>query len=769
MNGEEPDRVLLLLDDGAFTLRGSERLLILEPARETPVRADLPLEGPGARDGFPDVRDALLAVRPEKRELHVLRPAEELEHRARWAVLVSSAVELREKRERRGQTLERAARPCAGREIVKPPAVSREEEYLLVARAEHRRAERRDEGERIVRILDRPDRGCEVANLLARVVELSSLDDIRNSFRPEWFLVAVDPRRPGIDHGDIPVAERPPLAHPRVHDGDAPFNEPVNEPRDRFPLALADLACFHLFAVELELHRHEGVTRSRPAGMDRLVPGLEGGAFFGSHDLREGLVHPCDDAGDGAEVLRDREHGAGPGEAILHALVHLDVRFAKAVYALLRIPDDEELSRLGFARPAVARRSGEQPDDLGLNGIRILKLVDEEVAIAIAQRIERRVVRKELPDANEEIVEIEDALRRFPLRDEIEKPVNESLDALPQTIGNARSLALLQGGEIFEDLLLLRACLGGTPIALIPLAPRQREREEGIRRLVPLEAADRAHLFYELVDRHLPTILGIHAAVARELRKARRGAGELLPERRRLFLRRGLPGACGVSVASSVPAARTRRHPSVVEEALARALPAPRVDRVREPAKRFDRPTEAGESQDRLLPRLHTLPEKVIPAFIEEEVALDRVELDEIRIEARLDRMLPENRRREGVDRRDRGALELARGGIEVRARGGGEIPVAEALADLLAKADLHLPRRLLGERDRDDARAGRRAALHDRKEAAHEQRRLPRAGARFHAEGGAEIRGGALAGRGIDEGRSVVLHSSSSPPRIAR
>ena len=93
----------------------------------------------------------------------------------------------------------------------------------------------------------------------------------------------------------------------------------------------------------------------------------------------------------------------------------------------------------------------------------------------------------------------------------------------------------------------------------------------------------------------------------------------------------------------------------------------------------------------------------------------------------------------------------------------------SEALADLLPESHLHLPRGLFGEGDRDDPRAGRLPALDDREETAHEEARLAGARPRLHAERGVEIEGGALAGRGIDEGRAFVLHSSPCPPRISR
>ena len=90
-------------------------------------------------------------------------------------------------------------------------------------------------------------------------------------------------------------------------------------------------------------------------------------------------------------------------QQIAHLPVRADVGAAEAVNRLLRIADDEELARYVV---------GEQEQNLGLDGIGVLKFVDEdarELRLEMASHV--GVVLDEISRAREEIGEVERAGR----------------------------------------------------------------------------------------------------------------------------------------------------------------------------------------------------------------------------------------------------------------------------------------------------------------------------------------------------------------------
>jgi len=98
---------------------------------------------------------------------------------------------------------------------------------------------------------------------------------------------------------------------------------------------------------------------------------------------------------------------AGGGDALAHAVVDVDVGAAEAVDRLLGVTDHEEgpgrreaemeMGRSPFSPPPTRKRGQshfrdsphfrEQQEDLGLDGIGVLELVDEEPAVLLLQRL----------------------------------------------------------------------------------------------------------------------------------------------------------------------------------------------------------------------------------------------------------------------------------------------------------------------------------------------------------------------------------------------
>ena len=98
-------------------------------------------------------------------------------------------------------------------------------------------------------------------------------------------------------------------------------------------------------------------------------------------------------------------------QSVFHFLVDSNVRAAKAVDRLLRITNQEQLSRNGTDIAPIGLASiigGEQEEDLGLERVGILELVDEEVSEALLQLgANAAVVSNEIARLDQEIEEIE--------------------------------------------------------------------------------------------------------------------------------------------------------------------------------------------------------------------------------------------------------------------------------------------------------------------------------------------------------------------------
>lgn len=98
----------------------------------------------------------------------------------------------------------------------------------------------------------------------------------------------------------------------------------------------------------------------------------------------EALVDESQDRGAGAEIGRDRQQAVGGlgAKGVARLDIGADVGAAKAIDRLLGIADQEQRARPDVkARPVIGVVDGltaQTPEDLGLQGIGVLELVDED-------------------------------------------------------------------------------------------------------------------------------------------------------------------------------------------------------------------------------------------------------------------------------------------------------------------------------------------------------------------------------------------------------
>ena len=110
----------------------------------------------------------------------------------------------------------------------------------------------------------------------------------------------------------------------------------------------------------------------------------------------------------GGEV---QEFRAGAKKALLHFLIECDVSASEAVDGLLRIADEKQLAGDGADSAPICAAwivGGKQKEDLGLEGISVLELVDEEVGEALLQLMTHAgIIANEVAGLNEEVQKIE--------------------------------------------------------------------------------------------------------------------------------------------------------------------------------------------------------------------------------------------------------------------------------------------------------------------------------------------------------------------------
>ncbi len=336
-----------------------------------------------------------------------------------------------------------------------------------------------------------------------------------------------------------------------------------------------------------------------------------------------------------------------------------------------RVRMAEAVDRLLLVADAEAHGLRREPlEDRLLEAVRVLVLVDEEMVELREHRVARG--RSQEPE---------------PLPLEVGE-VEEPLGALPRRVGRVEPRE--------------RVDHGGTG------RPRAREVDER-----PVRLRDLLALPEELLLR------GRHAAL-HEVEELLRGPRVQREEARAPLAESREPARRARRRESHLRAfGEEARHPCGEPLEIGRhghergELEGRRARRLVELAEVAFRPREVDERVGEAA-RVDGLRHRLLAQELRGDLVRDR----EARVEPGVERALPEHPREEGVDRRDGRELGLPR---EVRP------PLApKGPPDPL----LHLARRLLGERDGEDARDGHAAAHHEVEIALREHARLARAGA---------------------------------------
>ena len=518
----------------------------------------------------------------------------------------------------------------------------------------------------------------------------------------------------------------------------------------------------------------------RPVGRSRvghhgreasLAVGLLSGEAVG---IVEDVV---DQVGNGlarAEVGDEREDRAESPEARAHLVVDGDIGAPEAIDALLRITDHEERAgarnhgapvcrpggavgrRLRMARllPVVGRpRSGilrprlglgcEQEEQLRLDGVGVLELVDEDVAVPLSQipahlrvfakqprRQHQEVVEAEQPDAQTLFGELEGRSPHQPDRHRI--AMRQPAVEMPAD----RAVFGSQGSEVVPQ-----------PLDLGPAFPTRSWPS------VEREALSRGHLLGGIEERR-------EVVPSAETARVAEGAHHLLgriPSAFRLIIRNQSQGPIQQLLQHASHPARLfgpRRGDGIgrildievldhlIERLAQLVYPEPR-------ARQFlDQGIRVGDD---------ALDEARPEAFLEEP-GLGLLRLLELGVEAGFDRALAEQTRAEGVD----GAEKRAVDAVDRVAKPGrplafGRIVAGLAIAPLQShlKSLPQLRRRLAREGDGRDAGDLRFTALDQRHHPVDEERGLAGPGAGLDQEAGSELGADPLALVVVDGQRS--------------
>ena len=285
-------------------------------------------------------------------------------------------------------------------------------EQALIGKAEQRRAQRRGEFDRILRIVDRGQERGQVVDFLA-VVKAAPLDGIAGHAGPhEGVLVDRDVAERAQQQRDIGELHRTRRAHARIDHGSLLTDYPRAAPRDRVRLDPAKGTRAALCAVGvLRLKTHDQLDGGRVArGPDRFQPMLVAPFDLvrlviwmvgGAHRVRAYRVDEINDRRKRAAVLtqrprQDRERRARPVE-------DRDVCAAEAIDRLLFVAHHKKLRR---GRAVL----GEKAHNAVLDRVSVLAFVEQQCAerAPVAVR-DFRMAAQQAVCEDQQIVEGDDA------------------------------------------------------------------------------------------------------------------------------------------------------------------------------------------------------------------------------------------------------------------------------------------------------------------------------------------------------------------------
>ena len=292
-------------------------------------------------------------------------------------------------------------------------------DQVVVPAAERRGPERGHQVHLVGRVVDRPQDGQELLDLVGGEDQRARLEAVGDAGPVEGVEEQGQARAGRDEHGLVPVPGRM-FASRRAH-GPALVADPphgggqlpgLGDPDHVDPRGLPVGAGSHRPAQEHH-GRHRRVV-GRQGGVESLVRRLQPRSSR-SDQFGEDPVDPVDDRGDRAEVDAQRE--AVPGEAVPHPEEEPHVGPAEAVDGLLGVADEEEPAPLDVQLlprhrpvPRARRSAGDADGQLGLDGVGVLELVDQQALVLAAEQFPgRRDVAHHLAGQHEEVVELQPA------------------------------------------------------------------------------------------------------------------------------------------------------------------------------------------------------------------------------------------------------------------------------------------------------------------------------------------------------------------------
>ena len=251
----------------------------------------------------------------------------------------------------------------------------------LIAQADEGRAQVAEHAQVIRRVVQQTEQVEQVLHFLPLGEARGRMVEVRNAPGAQCFLECTETRTCGVKNRDVGIAAGPRFAGLAVADLRV-FHELGNTLRDVFPLAAAPhLLVAGLGRDPLDLADRGRAMRRECRVADAALTGclLQRGAGL-RHCEGADRIDEIDDAGLAAEIAAERQGWCERGEVGLHVVPDGDVGAAEPVDALLGVADQEQLGTRHVTCDRVR--------DVPLRAVRVLELVDDEDAVAPANRVQ---------------------------------------------------------------------------------------------------------------------------------------------------------------------------------------------------------------------------------------------------------------------------------------------------------------------------------------------------------------------------------------------
>ncbi len=416
MDGHDLDEILAFFPDRGLLLVALGGVQVAEPSDEAAECQPFGrAKGARSRHHFQEIRHPLLAPPTQGEEFQRARLFQHLVDEHRHGHGIPFRVEAPQGGHRRAQ---RASIRMV-LEIVQFAELTLRLDQLVVGDAEERPAERGHQGHSVVGTLDGAKQGSQALDLVGHEEALAPDDPHRDAPRDHRIAVYLGIVEPWQENRHVAVAgrARPPVARVE-HFPPLLFHYPTDHARQRRSLEAAHDRLLAGFRADLfgGIQEHDRRMRRfllpvwRQGHVVRLVVAIGGP----DDDPGEDGVDRVRDLLDRAETLGEGQGRALAGDRFLGPLVNLDVGPAEAIDRLLRVAHDEEFPGLQFHLVPLRRVAtpplGQEEDDLGLERVRVLELVDQDVGEPLLEMLPRRgVVEQQVAGHEQQIVEVQDA------------------------------------------------------------------------------------------------------------------------------------------------------------------------------------------------------------------------------------------------------------------------------------------------------------------------------------------------------------------------